>query len=145
MLYHPLHERSIEMRGASKCRASRAAAFTLVEIMIVVAIIGMLAAIAIPSFIKARQASQLNTCLNNLRIYADALDRSAFANHQFPASIGDLVSQGYLKTLHGCPLGGAYEWSVSNGNQAYHLRCTSLHTPTISHVCIHENQMPMAK
>ena len=42
-------------------------------------------------------------------------------------------------------LGGAYEWSISNGNQAYHLRCTSQHTPTISHVCIHENQPPMAK
>ena len=42
--------------------------FTLVEIMIVVAIIGLLAAIAIPNFIRARQTSQTNACINNLRI-----------------------------------------------------------------------------
>ncbi|MGA2660472.1 MAG: type II secretion system protein [Verrucomicrobiota bacterium] len=41
--------------------------FTLVEIMIVVAIIGLLAAIAIPNFVTARQTSQTNACINNLR------------------------------------------------------------------------------
>ena len=41
--------------------------FTLVEIMIVVAIIGLLAAIAIPNFVKARKASQASACINNMR------------------------------------------------------------------------------
>src|ERR1700739_2259942 len=41
--------------------------FTLVEIMIVVAIIGLVAAIAIPNFVKARSTSQANACINNLR------------------------------------------------------------------------------
>ena len=46
---------------------SRKAGFTLVEIMIVVAIIGLLAAIAIPNFVRARSTSQMNTCINNMR------------------------------------------------------------------------------
>ena len=50
-----------------KINPSRKSGFTLVEIMIVVAIIGLLAAIAIPNFVRARTTSQQNACINNLR------------------------------------------------------------------------------
>lgn len=52
-------------------------AFTLVEIMIVVAIIGLLAAIAIPNFVRAREQAQLNSIYNNLRILEGAKDQWA--------------------------------------------------------------------
>jgi prepilin-type N-terminal cleavage/methylation domain-containing protein len=50
-----------------KVLKSKKQGFTLVEIMIVVAIIGLLAAIAIPNFVRARTTSQMNACINNLR------------------------------------------------------------------------------
>ena len=54
----------------------------MVEIMIVVAIIGLLAAIAIPNFIRARQKSQQNACINNLRQIDGAINEWALETGQ---------------------------------------------------------------
>lgn len=67
--------------------------FTLVEIMIVVAIIGLLAAIAVPSFVRARTASQTNACINNLRQISGAVDQWAIETNQAAdavAAAGDI-------------------------------------------------------
>jgi len=61
---------------------TRKAAFTLVEIMIVVAIIGLLAAIAIPNFVKARTTSQQNACINNLRLIDSSKQQWALEQRQ---------------------------------------------------------------
>jgi len=63
-----------------KNNTSRKSGFTLVEIMIVVAIIGLLAAIAIPNFVRARQTSQTNACINNLRQLDGAKQQWALEN-----------------------------------------------------------------
>jgi prepilin-type N-terminal cleavage/methylation domain-containing protein len=61
---------------------NRKSGFTLVEIMIVVAIIGLLAAIAIPNFVKARTTSQQNACINNLRLIDSSKQQWALEQRQ---------------------------------------------------------------
>jgi prepilin-type N-terminal cleavage/methylation domain-containing protein len=73
-------------------------AFTLVEIMIVVAIIGLLAAIAIPNFVHARQGAQTNACINNLRQIDGAKHQWALEEGKGPA---DLPSGGQIKPYLG--------------------------------------------
>ena len=93
--------------------------FTLVEIMIVVAIIGLLAAIAIPSFVKARNTSQQNACINNLRQIDGGKEQWAMAAKQ---SDGDTIDTGavneYIKgnTTPECPGGGAYDYGNVGSN-----------------------------
>jgi prepilin-type N-terminal cleavage/methylation domain-containing protein len=71
--------------------------FTLVEIMIVVAIIGLLAAIAIPNFVRARTTSQANACISNLRIIDGAKSQWALEQHkQNTDTPGDTDIQPYV-------------------------------------------------
>jgi prepilin-type N-terminal cleavage/methylation domain-containing protein len=81
--------------------------FTLVEIMIVVAIIGLLAAIAIPNFVRARTQSQKNACINNLRQIDSAVQTWALENKKASnATVGFSDIQSYLKNSVVCPAGG---------------------------------------
>jgi prepilin-type N-terminal cleavage/methylation domain-containing protein len=88
--------------------------FTLVEIMIVVAIIGLLAAIAIPNFVRARESAQTNACINNLRQIDGAKQQWALETRQQGGAtpvitdIDDYLGrQAAQVTLMACPSGGA--------------------------------------
>ena len=90
-----------------KINTSQCGAFTLVEIMIVVAIIGMLATIAIPNYVKSRGTAQQTTCVSNLQHIDGAVQLWAMENKKDPdqaVSYADISD--YLRNLVCCPAGG---------------------------------------
>ena len=86
---------------------SNNAGFTLVELMIVVGLVGLLAAIAVPSMVRARTQSQTQACINNLRQIDDATQQWALNNLQAAdAAVSFPDIQPYLKGGIVCPSAG---------------------------------------
>lgn len=108
--------------------------FTLVEIMIVVAIIGLLAAIAIPSFMKARTTSQANACINNLRMLEAGKEQWALAMKQGAGQVISATDEtavlAYVKnpsSATNCPGGGVINFQSIGTNAS-----CSLGYPTVT-------------
>lgn len=100
-------------------KTHKAAGFTLVEIMIVVAIIGMLAAIAIPNFVTSRKNAQATACINNIRVIQGAKDQWALESRRGSSdtpSESDLqpyVGRGIAGKLPTCPNDSANTFATS--------------------------------
>ena len=99
----------------------RAAAFTLVEIMIVVAIIALLVVMALPSFLRARQHAQNAKFVNALRIAVDAFQMYATENNTYPADVNRAVVPPGMALYFGptldwtkpTPIGGNWDWDYN--------------------------------
>jgi len=105
--------------GKIRATDAKPEGFTLVEIMIVVAIIGMLASIAVPYFVRARTTSQKNACINNLRQIDGAKQewaletRSSSTATPTIAQIQPYLGRGSGGTQPTCPADGQSTFDTS--------------------------------
>jgi prepilin-type N-terminal cleavage/methylation domain-containing protein len=113
--------------------------FTLVEIMIVVAIIGLLCAIAIPNFVKARATTQANACINNLRQIDSAIQQFAIETGKtvggvisYPSDLMPYLKLNSVNSVPPCPAGGSY--SVNPVGSTPSVMCSLGNLVTPSHI-----------
>jgi type IV pilus assembly protein PilA len=126
------------MRNASH-RLSHAASrgFTLVEIMVVVVIIGLLAALALPAFQRSQRASQNSRAINDFRIFAQAFEVYNSQNGGWPPNAGaGVVPTGMSKDFKedtwkapATSIGGRWNWDV---NRAEFLAGVSISGATVT-------------
>ena len=106
----------------------RGQGFTLVEIMIVVAIIGILSAIAIPNFIRNRNESQRKACVANMKLIETSAENWRTENKM--ELIGTdwkvklIGSTNYIQVEPHCPAGGTYSVTIDGTSEAVEVTCT---------------------
>ena len=113
--------------------------FTLVEIMIVIAIIGLLCAIAIPSYMRARADSQASACISNLRQIDSAVQQFAIENGKtvgyligYPSDLTPYIKLNANSSIPPCPAGGNY--TVAPVGMSPSVNCSLGVTVTPGHV-----------
>jgi len=86
--------------------------FTLIEMMIVMAIIVILIAVAVPFYQKAITRAKESVLHNNLMAMRNAIDEYSFDKQKAPSSLQDLVKDGYLRDVPKDPIAQSNDWKI---------------------------------
>jgi general secretion pathway protein G len=106
-------------RKTSAARSSESG-FTLIELMVVMLIIGVLMAIAVPSYIGAIKAAKESVLKEDLHVIRNAIDSYTTDKQKAPQSLQDLVDAGYLKTIPTDPMTRTTDSWVTDQSDALH-------------------------
>lgn len=112
-----------------RSRRKTKAGFTLIELMVAIAIIAILAAIALPRFVTARYRAYLSACMLNERNIATALESYRTDNQTYPTDLSTLLDNKVVTALPSCPSapGTVYTYEVASAADAFTLVCPGFH------------------
>jgi len=103
--------------------------FTLIELMIVIAIIAILAAILVPNFLKARAQGVATACAANLKNIATAVEMYSTDNSgTYPGALTSLTTGGYLQAVPVCPAGST-SYGYASALTGYTVYCATASNP----------------
>lgn len=99
-------------RARASCGGRHNAGYTLVELLVVLAIVAMLLSIVLPRYLQATEGAKRRAQSQNLSVLRDALDKFHADHGVYPAELGELVKTSYLRDLPVDPITGSKQWSV---------------------------------